>query len=598
MSARPRRVVLIGFSGTGKSTVAASLAGRLGWRARDSDAEIVRASGRAIEAIFAEDGEAAFRAIERDILQRLAAEADVVIATGGGAFMDPDTRRMLADGGFVVCLEARIDTITSRTGTSRTGAAAASSAGAGAGGGGRSSPEVRPLLAGPDPLTRIRRLKAARQPFYALADCTIHTDDVDVDTVVDEIAAALERRGERAVASEARLLALVDGPHVPSTSPPDFGPETACTVQTPGGTYPVYVGRGLLERLPDLLRRIGCDRCVFVISDTNVRDRYGGTVLAALRTGGYEAHLNAVEPGERSKSLASLATLYDWLADQRAERDDAILALGGGVVTDLAGTVAATYLRGMPLVHAPTTLLGMVDAAIGGKVAIDLPAGKNLVGAFHQPKAVIADIATLTTLPPRELRAGYAEVIKHAWILDAAMLDALEADVGGLLSLAAGTGAATAARPDRVADLIGRNVGLKAAVVSADERESGLRMILNYGHTIGHAIEAVTEYGHYHHGEAVGVGLVGAAMIAERMGLVDRALVQRHRTINARFGLPVAAPGLDAAALLRAIMHDKKVRGGRVRWILLQGVALPAVREDVPPDLVHEVLSALTRGDS
>ena len=319
---------------------------------------------------------------------------------------------------------------------------------------------------------------------------------------------------------------------------------------------------------------------------------YGEALASALTAAGRRCESTTVPGGETSKNLRQLEVLFDWLAGARAERGDVVLALGGGVVTDLAGAAAATYLRGMPLVHAPTTLLGMVDAAIGGKVAVDLPAGKNLVGAFYQPRAVVADIATLASLPPRELRAGFAEVIKHAFIRDPAMLDELERDAGALLSLSDPTPDAR----DRAVSLIARNMAIKAAVVSADERESDLRMTLNYGHTIGHAIEAVTSYGAYLHGEAVAIGLVGAARIGHGIGLIDAATVERHERVLRRFGLPTQAapsPDLTTDAVLEAMRSDKKVAGGRQRWVLLESIGAPVVRDDVPPDLAEDVVHGL-----
>lgn len=574
MAERPQRIVLIGFSGAGKSTVATALASRLGWVAIDTDALVQEAAACSIPEIFTRDGEAAFRKLEHLAVRRAARTLNAVIATGGGAFMDPDSRRVLADGGFVVALEARVDTIAARTRAAED--------------------EARPLLADGDLLQRIRDLKAARQPFYALADCTIHTDVAGSGAVADQILRAFEQEAPALLESASRLQAIVDGPGLPGTAPPDFGADTACTVRTGGGFYPVYVGWGLLERIPDKLALVGASGRLFVVTDTAVQPLYGEPVIAALRKAGRDAAIFAVPPGEQSKSLDTLASIYDWLAAQQAERVDTVLALGGGVVTDLAGAAAATYLRGLNLVHAPTTLLGMVDAAIGGKVAIDLPAGKNLVGAFYQPKAVIADVATLSSLPPRELRSGFAEVIKHAFIRDPEMLNGLERDADALL-------APPRDEPGReqLAALIARNVAIKAAVVSADEREAELRMILNYGHTIAHALEAATGYRDLLHGEALGVGLVGAAMIAGRLGLLDSAIIDRHRRVVQRFGLLISLSGISGTtpdSILHAIQSDKKVRGGQVQWVLLERPGQPIIRADVPPEMVRAVVQELIGG--
>ena len=573
MALDPQRVVLIGFSGSGKSTVARALADRLGMAAVDTDALVEAQAGRPISRIFAEDGEPAFRALERAAVRTATLEPGVVIATGGGAFGDAESRRLLAEDGVIVLLEARPETIAARVATQD------------------SAP--RPLLAGGDveALSRIRTLKAVRQPFYALADLTVHTDALDVDAVVTEVAAALQRQAQRILRVSGRVAAIVAGPDVAAPLSPDFGDDLACIVNAASGDYPVYVGWGLIDKLPAKLEAVGAGGRCFVVADQGV-EHFVAAALQALRTGGRSARLFTVLAGERSKNLDGLADIYAWLAAERAERRDVVIAIGGGVVTDLAGTAASTYLRGMPLVHVPTTLLAMVDAAIGGKVAVNLPTGKNMVGAFHQPKAVIADLAALATLPLRERRAGFAEVIKHAWIRDPAMLDDLERDAAMLLTLGK-----SASDRRRAVDLVGRNIAIKAAVVSADERESELRMILNYGHTIAHALEAVTDYGRFLHGEALGIGLLGAARIAEEVIGLDSAIVERHREIMKRYGLPLAAPGVDAEAVQRAIRSDKKVSAGSVRWVLLKEPGRPVIRDDVPPQLVGKVVGQLTAED-
>ena len=579
MSAPPpelKRVVLIGFSAGGKSVLAPYVAERLGWRALDLDQEIERNAGRTIPQIFEQEGEAGFRARERAAVHNAAALDGAVIATGGGVWLDAENRATLADGGFVITLEARPTTILARYAETEQG-----------------RPEVRPLLAGADPRRRVETLKAQRQPFYALADFTLHTDELEIGELVDEILAAVERGGARALASDSRLHAMRDGPGIDPPPATDYGPDVACVVDAGSRRYPVYTGWDLLPRLGDTFDRLALSRRVFLLADGAVLDTHGETAARALRESGHEVFSYRVEPGEASKSLECLADLYAWLAERRAERSDVILALGGGVTTDLGGTAAATYLRGMPMVHAPTTMLGMVDAAIGGKVAVDLPAGKNLVGAFYQPQAVVADLSTLTTLPRRELRSGYAEVIKHALIRDPAMLDELDAHAETLLHPAEARHHVE--RAELVADMIQRNQQIKAQVVSADERESDLRAILNYGHTLGHAIEAVTGFRQLLHGEAVAIGLVAAGEIGHAMGLIDESLLTRHRTLLERFGLPVTAPrSLETDDLLEAMSRDKKVVGGRQRWVLLESAGAAIVRDDVPQSVVLDAIDAVT----
>src|SRR4051812_47139397 len=278
----------------------------------------------------------------------------------------------------------------------------------------------------------------------------------------------------------------------------------AFEVCTASRTYPVVVGPGVLETLPEWLERTGLQGRLWLIADQAVYARYGQRVEASLRAAGRAVQARTVPSGEEHKTLAQMAELYDWLLGERVERRDAILTLGGGVVGDMAGFVAATILRGIAFVQLPTTLLAQVDASIGGKVAVDHPRGKNLIGAFHQPSLVVADTATLATLPPRELAAGWAEVVKTGVILDADLFALLEREADAL----------RVAQPGATEAAIRRCMELKGAVVGEDERESGRRAILNYGHTIGHAIEAATSYGRYLHGEAVAIGLRAAAHIA------------------------------------------------------------------------------------
>jgi 3-dehydroquinate synthase len=310
---------------------------------------------------------------------------------------------------------------------------------------------------------------------------------------------------------------------------------------------------------------------------------YGERALSALRDAGFDTDIVTIPAGEAVKHLATVATVYDRLIDRRAERGDAIVALGGGVTTDLAGFVAASYLRGVPLVQVPTSLLGIVDASIGGKVGVDHTRGKNLIGAFYQPRLVVADVDVLKTLAPRDLTEGWAEVIKHALIMDPDLLAQMEAEADQVLSL----------DPEAVTPILRRSAALKAQVVSADEREGGLRMTLNYGHTIGHALEAATGYLAVRHGEAVAVGMQGAARIAVEMGLVEAAVAERQRRVLERYGLPLRWPGVDPDAVLAALAFDKKVAARRQRWVLLRDVGRTELRDDVSPELVRRVVGEL-----
>jgi 3-dehydroquinate synthase len=299
-----------------------------------------------------------------------------------------------------------------------------------------------------------------------------------------------------------------------------------------------------------------------------------------------------VPSGEASKDLAVVSQLYDWMIGGSVERRDAVLALGGGVVGDLAGFVAATVLRGVAVVQLPTTLLAMVDSALGGKTGVNHPLGKNLIGAFHQPRLVLSDTSTLGSLPPRELRAGWAEVIKHAVIRDAELFKDLEDRRLEISDWRLGH----ASHQSLISNLIRRAAKVKVDIVNADERETGERMLLNYGHTLGHAIEAAAGYGTLLHGEAIAIGMELEAQLAARLGLVGPALVERQRSLLRAYGLPAEIPqGMPADEILARTLRDKKVRAGKVRWALPAGMGAAVVRDDVPEPLVRAVVEQAQR---
>jgi 3-dehydroquinate synthase len=352
------------------------------------------------------------------------------------------------------------------------------------------------------------------------------------------------------------------------------------TVDSRAGRYDIHIQWGALDDLGTLMRNVGLSGGAYVVSDNAVAACYGERALASLRAAGFEAALRTFPAGELHKTLDTVRGVYDWLLEHHAERSSTVVALGGGVTGDLGGFVAATYLRGVPLVQVPTSLLAMVDASIGGKTGVDHARGKNLIGAFYPPRAVITDPSLLATLPPRALRDGFAEAIKHALIADPDMLDLLENRAESLLAL----------DPELMVEFVARNAAIKANVVSRDEREGGLRMILNYGHTTAHAIEAVTGYGKVLHGEADSVGMMVAAEIGERMGATPPSIGERQARIFERYQLPTRMPGLDVDAVIEAMAYDKKVASKTIRWILLEAEGKPVIRDDVPEDVVRSVL--------
>ena len=358
-------------------------------------------------------------------------------------------------------------------------------------------------------------------------------------------------------------------------------------VSLQSGSYPVWVESGLLQQPEVWLDRLAPAGRQLVVTDANVAELYLQPLLEALSRCGADCAHCVIPAGESYKTLETWQRIIDGLIACGAGRDARLLALGGGVVGDLTGFAAAAYMRGIDVIQLPTTLLAQVDAAIGGKTGANLPAGKNLVGAFHQPCAVVADISTLATLPPRELRAGLAEALKYGAIRDAELFAWIEANAAALSS----------GDKRALQHLVAAAVAHKAAVVAADERERGERALLNFGHTIGHALESVTGYERYLHGEAVAIGMVLAAQISERVGLCAAGAAQRIAAVLARLGLPTRLPEHPELAqqLMAAMRYDKKNRAARMRLVLLESVGRARVSDDCPPELVAEILGTATQ---
>ena len=357
------------------------------------------------------------------------------------------------------------------------------------------------------------------------------------------------------------------------------------TVDLGERSYPIHIGAGLLDRADLVVPHLGQKR-VAVVTNTTVAPLYLARFTRTLESAGVSVLPIVLPDGEVYKNWETLNLIFDALLASRAERKTTLIALGGGVIGDMTGFAAACYQRGVPFVQIPTTLLSQVDSSVGGKTGINHPAGKNMIGAFYQPKVVLADTDTLKTLPARELSAGMAEVIKYGLIWDAGFLAWLEAHVDELMAL----------DPAAVAYAIHRSCEIKAQVVAADEREGGLRAILNLGHTFGHAIETGMGYGAWLHGEAVGAGMVMAAVASQRMGWLAEADVARARTLIARAHLPVVAPDLGEARWLEYMGHDKKVESGKLRFVLLKRLGEAAITGDLPEAALRETLAACVAG--
>lgn len=558
-------VVLTGFMASGKTAVGRRLARRLGYEFIDTDRVIEEQQGCAVSEIFAERGEAAFRQLERETIRALDLSAPTVLATGGGTFVDPDNRLALRQLGTVVCLVTSLDVILERVSRS----------------------DKRPLANGPDAAERLSTLYNARLPAYRMADVMVETDGLTVDQASARVAAAILPRLKQAarIQTERERLWLDAERALGQRKTPDARAafRTATTAaQTDhdleGGpsrirvalserSYDCLVGPGVLGEVGSQVVALSPTR-VFLVTNTTVGPLYADAVrksLAAVAPA-LAASLVTVEleDGERFKTMASVERIYDAALDAGIDRKALFIALGGGVVGDLTAFAASTILRGVRFLMIPTTLLSQVDSSVGGKTGMDRRQGKNLVGTFWQPTVVLIDPSTLATLPPRELRAGLAEVIKTGVILDAYLFERLERDADAIL---AGDSAV-------LAEVIARCVRLKADVVEKDERETtGLRRILNFGHTVGHAVEQVTGYDHFLHGEGVAIGMGVAARISERRGFCAAGVARRIEALITRFGLEHRVPeGLDHDAVVRAIALDKKAEGSQVAYIVCETI--------------------------
>jgi len=545
-AANSNNIFLVGLMGSGKTTIGRLLARRLGKRFVDSDHAIEARTGASIPWIFEIEGEASFRRREAETIRELTAQDDIVLATGGGAILNPASRALLAERGTVIYLRAGIGAILQRT----------------------SHDKNRPLLQTADPRRKLEELLVQRDPLYReIADLVIDTGRPNVQsmvqTILDQLDALAAGRARRTKATSMNQAAQIN-----------------LNVELGERSYPIAIGPGLLADPAALARHVGGHKAA-IVTNTTVAPLYLEQVAAPLRAAGREVVEIVLPDGEEYKHWGSLMQVFDALLANKCDRKTTLVALGGGVIGDLTGFAAASYMRGVPFVQIPTTLLAQVDSSVGGKTGINHPLGKNMIGAFYQPRAVLADTSTLSTLPDRELSAGLAEVIKHGAILDAAFFDWIEANIAALV----------AREPQALAHAIARSCEIKADVVRRDEREGGLRAVLNFGHTFGHAIEAGLGYGEWLHGEAVGCGMVMAADLSQRLGLVDAATVERLRALVKAAGLPTVAPDLGVERWIELMEVDKKNEGGAIKFILLKPLGSPSITS-VPEEALRATLAA------
>jgi len=540
-------VVLTGFMSTGKSAVGREVASRLARKFVDMDEEIEARAGKSISEIFAQDGEAAFREMEAALCRELSGEGSrnksieglptepaegLVVATGGGALVDPANRALMMQSGTVICLSCSADeTLRRLEGTANSD---------------------RPLLDVADQRAEVERLLKARRRAYEAIPWQIDTTSLSVEEVVAQVE---------------RIAAIVTLP-----------------VRYPGGQYDIHMGSGLLAHVGGAMRAAGIPRGsrVALVSNPYVAPLFGAEVEGSLREAGFEPFRCSVPDGEEHKTLSTAADLYSQFLKGKLNRSGGVLALGGGVTGDVAGFAAATFMRGVHFVQVPTTLLAMVDASVGGKTGVDLPQGKNLVGAFKQPTLVLIDPSVLATLPEAEVRCGLAEIIKHGIIGDPGLFTELEANAGSLSSW----------QGQEAVTRIARALRVKIQIVEGDPYESRRRAVLNLGHTVGHALEKLGGYS-LSHGQAVSIGMVAAARLAVELGMAKPALARRTESVLSAWGLPVRCLPFEPDAIYTAMTHDKKTRGRQLRWVLPRAIGQVEIVSDVPANLVKSILESL-----
>jgi shikimate kinase / 3-dehydroquinate synthase len=529
MTSHPN-IVLTGFMGVGKSTIGARVAQQLDRPFIDMDVEIEARAGLSIANIFSENGEDAFREYERALCLELANREGLVIAAGGGTLIPIENREAMARNGILICLTCTQDEIIRRVGTSPT----------------------RPLVNQENIQASLASLWGARSEAYAALPWHIDTTHRKQEDIVDDV------------------LRLIHADCLP--------------VRHAGGSYPIHIGAGLLPHLGDAVRAsdLPVGTTILVVSNDIVYPLYGKTTIDSLKTAGYDVATCLIPDGEYNKTLDTVRLVYDALAEHNIDRHGAVVGLGGGVTGDIAGFAAASYLRGINFIQVPTTLLAMVDASVGGKTGVDLPSGKNLVGAFKQPNLVLIDPQVLATLGIEDIRSGMAEALKHGVIADPALFEALIHEPADHAFWSS----------QRASALITRALRVKIAVVEEDPFEKGRRAVLNLGHTLGHALEVLSDYT-LRHGHAIAIGLVAATRIAVKMTLSQPSLVTTIEGALQQLGLEIDCPPHTVEEIEHAMMHDKKRANRQHRWVLPQSLGHVTSDHIVPPSIVSEVLLSM-----
>ncbi|HLC15131.1 MAG TPA: 3-dehydroquinate synthase [Thermodesulfovibrionia bacterium] len=525
------KIVLTGFMATGKTSTGKALSRRLGYPFIDTDELIVEREGMSITRIFQEKGEPYFREVERTVIREISQKDRIVIAPGGGAIKDKRNVEMLRNRGVLVGLTAEPEVILKRV---------------------QAEEGVRPLLNVPDPLSEIKRILQERAPFYMQADLIVETNHQSPEEAAEWIIEQL------AVSASSLEVELGER------------------------SYEILLGRNILHALGMQVRALRPSKVV-VVSNTTVWPIYGAAVTESFKRSGVECASVLMPDGESFKDLYWLNYLYGELLKLRLDRKAMLIALGGGVVGDITGFAASSYMRGIACTQVPTTLLAQVDSSVGGKTGVNHPLGKNMIGSFWQPGLVLIDIDTLKTLPDREFMAGMAEVIKYGVIRDAGFFETLEKERDNIV-----------ARKDVLIEIIRKCCAIKADVVSHDEREKGLRAILNFGHTVGHALEAATGFVRYLHGEAIAVGMCAASYLAVLLKMLTEDEQQRICRLIEAYGLPTSVPKeVSVATLLNAMSLDKKAQAGKVRFVLPERIGSVTLVDNVETAMIMQAIESV-----
>tara|TARA_B110000116_G_scaffold141361_1_gene122523 strand:+ start:2424 stop:4064 length:1641 start_codon:yes stop_codon:yes gene_type:complete len=538
-------IYIIGFSGTGKSASSQLASEALNWEYYDMDKIIENEEKRTISEMFETDGENWFREREAKLLSNLSKKTMCIISTGGGVPVSESNMKLMMQTGYVICLDASIEVIMKRLTQENIEGIQESS--------------IRPKISDLSK-EKITDFKLKRSEFYSKAHFTINTNYMSVEEVSNNIVYAVEKYTDSLNINHLNQF------------------DTFCTtVKSKNNLYGVFVGVDIYNILPEVMKNILLKDKIFLLADEGSK-KYMRQIQKIFESSNIATTTLLIEEGEKSKSLSTASKIYEWLSSQHADRGDVLIGIGGGVVGDITGFVASSYMRGIKFILIPTTLLAMSDSSIGGKTAVDINNIKNLTGSFYNPSLVFSDLQSLKTLPKRQITSGWAELIKHGFIRDKELLqDMLKIEDYFDLDT-------------NLNSIIKRSIKIKGQIVSQDENEKyGHRIMLNYGHTLGHAIESSTNLERYTHGEAVSIGMAFAAKLSNYLDMLSDEDYLFHNKILVKFDLPISPTNIDWDKCFHLIKNDKKVKNGKINWILLESLGKSVVKNDIDDEILIKI---------